>query len=711
LNPLQATENPNGVAENAGQSIEVFGMMSSSPRPLPGWPTDASAHVTLLDVLIEIPLEKLFLLFQGGFNDFRKRLESMNGHSDYASTGWVVAPLPKEDPSPSERPVVSSMSVLKPNMVRKTVFRSGKYATSEQSKLLEVGPKRAVVEAHVETKAPYGDRFQVIVRTSYEANEKDKKVTRMTVKTAIVYTGSINGMIKGMIEKGSREGMEKGNRNAVELVKEIAKVTPTERFESGLSSQPGPSPRPVISTEHLETLFGKRLVTVLEPYAVLANEVVQQMHPSLASLTPTRMLVVCLTLVALQAVHLLLDVLTMLKSGSDRHSGGFMGYGLQLFFRIYRVPGSMHEVMCSFILLAIVRGALGIVSMALPDPRARAKGQDHGTTYRGYKSAIANAEPQYVGIDAKSEFALEQIGKGLDYFANKFRPAAAGTSRHHHHHRDKIKEKIRSYRNHKSKVIVHGGSSDRPLSAGSAAGAVERIHEDGNVVGTDSGEASMDSPSAHDSDSLVLPSMNETMQYSAPSLPPDRTVVEEIFECQRHQPFRGWGSRWPGHFLPTDLMNRWNVRRAKTNGIYTSQKLGDVVPDLPEGWEWVEDEWRVDLTGSASGTTDANGWSYALDFSRNVVFPFPPGSGKSKMSDFVRTRRWLRTRVLPPPRPDDQEALEDGEEASGVPGTSSNSAEGGDCGARRKQKSAEQRAAPDHGEVTSDTTKVPTPTR
>ena len=93
--------------------------------------------------------------------------------------------------------------------------------------------------------------------------------------------------------------------------------------------------------------------------------------------------------------------------------------------------------------------------MALPDPRARAKGQDHGTTYRGYKSAIANAEPQYVGIDAKSEFALEQIGKGLDYFANKFRPAAAGTSRHHHHHRDKIKEKIRSYRNHKSKVIVH----------------------------------------------------------------------------------------------------------------------------------------------------------------------------------------------------------------------------------------------------------------
>ena len=143
---------------------------------------------------------------------------------------------------------------------------------------------------------------------------------------------------------------------------------------------------------------------------------------------------------------------------------------------------------------------------------------------------------------------------------------------------------------------------------------------------------------------------------------------------------RGWGSKWPGHFLPTDLMNKWTVRTAKSNGIYTSQKLEDVVPDLPEGWEWVEEEWRVDLSGTASGTTDANGWSYALDFSRNVVFPFPPGSGKAKLSDFVRTRRWLRTRVLPP-----QDDLEDdGDEVSGgqnaearAAGTGSNSKEDG----------------------------------
>ena len=684
----------------------------SSPRAPPSWPSDAGKHVTLIDVLVETPLEKLFLLFQGGFNDFRKRLESMNGHSEYASTGWVVPPLPKEDPGPSDRPIVSSMSVLKANMVRKTTFRSGKYATSEHSKLLEVGPKQAVVEAHVETKAPYGDRFQVIVRTMFQADEKNNKVTRLTVKSAMVYTGSINGMIKGMIEKGSREGMEKGNRNALELMKEIAKVTPAEGSEVGPMSRPG-SARPMISREHLEMLFGKRLVAVLEPYAVLANKMVQQIHPSLASLTPTGILVVCLTLVALQAVHLLLDVLTMLKSGSDRHSGGFMGYGLQLFFRIYRVPGSMHEVFCSFILLAIVRGALGIVSLGLPDPRVRPKGEDHGTTYRGYKSAIANAEPQYVGIDAKSDFALEQIGKGLDYFASKFKSSATNSSEHRHHsRRDKIKEKIKSHRNQKSKIHSSDAEGGRP---GSVDGAVDRSPDNVHVAseGSDSGEACMDSSLTHDGGVFVLPLMNDSMQYSAPSLPPDRIVVEEIFECQRHQPFRGWGSKWPGHFLPTDLMNRWNARKAKNNGIYTSQKLEHIVPDLPVGWEWVEEEWRVDLSGTESCTTDANGWSYALDFSRNVVFPFPPGSGKSKISDFVRTRRWLRTRVLSPP--DDPEG--DGDEASDgqkpearQAGASNrnNTKEGGGREIKRK-KCAEQHDMSDHGEVASEvTSKVPT---
>ena len=338
-------------------------------------------------------MDKLFLLMQGGFNDFRRRLETLNGHSDYASTGWVAPPLPATDVRPTGRPVVGSMSALKANMVRKSTFRSGKYDTAEYSKLLELDSTRAVVESYVETKAPYGDRFQVMVRNAFQADDKDKNVSRLTVTCAMVYTGSINGMIRGMIEKGSREGMEKGNKNAIDLIKETAKVNPVGSPAAAPASEPS-ALRPSISREHLEMLFGKRLVAVLEPYAALTYDVLQQVHPSMAVLTPTRIGIVCLTLVALQVVHLLLELLMMLKSGSDRHLGGFMGHGLQLFFRVFHVPSGVHEVLCNFILLAAVRGILGIVSLCLPDPRK--KDVEDGITYSGYKSAIQNAEPQYV---------------------------------------------------------------------------------------------------------------------------------------------------------------------------------------------------------------------------------------------------------------------------------------------------------------------------
>ena len=121
-------------------------------------------------------------------------------------------------------------------MVRKTSFVSGKYATTEYGKLLEMGPKRAVVETYVETKAPYGDRFQVMMRNVFEVYPNDSKndgkkssaTTRMTVTCTIVYTESINGMIKGMIDKGSREGMSKGQQNTLKLLREQAEVTPVE---------------------------------------------------------------------------------------------------------------------------------------------------------------------------------------------------------------------------------------------------------------------------------------------------------------------------------------------------------------------------------------------------------------------------------------------------------------------------------------------------
>jgi hypothetical protein len=625
-----------------------------SSRVPPTWPGDAGKHTVLSDVIVELPLDSLFLLFQGGWNDFREKLEKLNGHADYRSTGWVAPPCPTADLAPTSRPVIRSMSALKPGMVRKTTFLSGKYATTEYGKLLEVDSKRVVVETYVETKAPYGDRFQVMVQSIFEVDGKEKKATRFTVKCAIVYTGSINGMIKGMIEKGSREGMEKGNRNGIQLMKERAKVTPAGAAEGGMGGMlPASAQRTIIYKEHLELLFGKRIIAVFEPYTFLASDILQQMHPSLAVLTPTRIGIICLTVVSLQAVHLLLEVLNMLEMGSQKYSRGrgFMGYGLKLFFRVFHTPHGVHEVLCNFLLLLVVRAIFGLLSLGLPDPRAG--DGEYGTKYSGYKAAIANAEPQYVGINAKSEFALEQIGKGLDYFATKFKSKVSSSAEHRQHRREKIKEKLKTHRMH-HKTKRHANSPDTHQGGSLSDASSDHGYYYNDEDGHESPEASSGSSVINEVD-VFLPALNESVEYSAPSLPPERTVVEEIFECQRHQPFRGWGSKWPGHFLPTDQLNRWNVRTAKSNGLYTSQSLKDVVPDLPQGWKWVEKEWSLDLSGNVSGSTDANGWSYALDFSRDVCFPFPPGSGRAKMSHFVRTRRWLRTRVLKDPEEDAEE--------------------------------------------------------
>ncbi|KAL4443861.1 hypothetical protein ABPG75_011598 [Micractinium tetrahymenae] len=123
-----------------------------------------------------------------------------------------------------------------------------------------------------------------------------------------------------------------------------------------------------------------------------------------------------------------------------------------------------------------------------------------------------------------------------------------------------------------------------------------------------------------------------------------QAVIEEIFENQRLQPFRGWGHTWPGHFLPTDKVNHWSRREHEGFPVLASADFNAIAPPLPEGWQWCEEKWHIDRSGQIIDACDADGWSYGLDFGY-VRHPFQPNSGKKKMSDFVRRRRWIRTRV------------------------------------------------------------------
>lgn len=130
-------------------------------------------------------------------------------------------------------------------------------------------------------------------------------------------------------------------------------------------------------------------------------------------------------------------------------------------------------------------------------------------------------------------------------------------------------------------------------------------------------------------------------------LPPglaSKAVIEEVFENQRLQPFRGWGHSWPGHFLPTDKVNHWSRREQEGFPVLAGADFSTIAPPLPEGWQWCEEKWHLDLSPQIIDACDAEGWSYGLDFPF-VKHPFQPNSGRKKISDFVRRRRWIRTRV------------------------------------------------------------------
>ncbi|CAM6084054.1 unnamed protein product [Calypogeia fissa] len=106
-------------------------------------------------------------------------------------------------------------------------------------------------------------------------------------------------------------------------------------------------------------------------------------------------------------------------------------------------------------------------------------------------------------------------------------------------------------------------------------------------------------------------------------------VEEEFFENERYQPIVGWGSKWPGHLLPTDP-GRYSARDY-TNPLKEFPDL-----KLPLGWEW-KSNWHVEKVSGG----DQDGWVYGFDF-RNIQWP--PSNNSEKGHSFVRRRRWLRTR-------------------------------------------------------------------
>lgn len=114
----------------------------------------------------------------------------------------------------------------------------------------------------------------------------------------------------------------------------------------------------------------------------------------------------------------------------------------------------------------------------------------------------------------------------------------------------------------------------------------------------------------------------------------NRPVVEteEIFENQRYNPLSGWGNKRPGLLMSNDP-GRWS----RNDYSYSSKDFFD--SPLPSDWVWTSD-WFVDK----SQFVDSDGWAYGSDF-QSLKWPLSSTkSSRRSAFDFVRRRRWVRTR-------------------------------------------------------------------
>ena len=259
----------------------------------------------------------------------QKKVEEANKHADFQFSGWKE----KEDEvvdSPGVKDVLPSLSALKPEMMCVKQFGSpggmGKvYVTHEYMKVKEIDEKKLLMFSVVRTKAPYGDKFGVLMKHDFVAVEKDS--CRISITSTIVYFGSINGMIKGMIEKGSREGMKKSQENALSVLKNFAAVKPFG--EEHIERSKPVAPRKETA---LEFVFGRSLIQAMDPWASLVQVLLGQ-WPFMPRLKSSQLLWIFLTICLLNTSRVIITILQGLKSISDQ-PGDSVTFVLHHFFKV-----------------------------------------------------------------------------------------------------------------------------------------------------------------------------------------------------------------------------------------------------------------------------------------------------------------------------------------------------------------------------------------
>lgn len=82
------------------------------------------------------------------------------------------------------------------------------------------------------------------------------------------------------------------------------------------------------------------------------------------------------------------------------------------------------------------------------------------------------------------------------------------------------------------------------------------------------------------------------------------------------------GCHPPRRPRPPAQVNHWSRREHDNFPVLAGPDFGSIAPPLPEGWQWCEAKWHLDLSGQIIDACDPDGWSYgALPQTRAAAAP------------------------------------------------------------------------------------------
>jgi hypothetical protein len=111
-------------------------------------------------------------------------------------------------------------------------------------------------------------------------------------------------------------------------------------------------------------------------------------------------------------------------------------------------------------------------------------------------------------------------------------------------------------------------------------------------------------------------------------------IIEDVFENQR---WDGIKQRWTRPWITLGEPDEWTDASLKPKTAPKSIKLPS------DRWEWLDESWKIDLSGKIGVDIDENGWEYGVDYR---AFTVSSTRRSFKPLDTFRRRRWMRSRAF-----------------------------------------------------------------